>query len=151
MKQKMLPVSKLRVKSGDMKLDLDLTRFEKQFEEAQFKLDSQIMTDMVPYMPMQTGTFVNVTRAMSAAIAGSGKVVAAAPPMGRFLYEGKVMVGVGSRSPFARMGEKKVVTDKELQFSNAAHPKVQKKWFDAAKVAHGKHWVDMAKRTAGGG
>ena len=109
------------------------------------------MTDMLPYMPMQTGTFQNVTRAMSAAIAGSGKVVAAAPPMGRFLYEGKVMVGVDSHSPFARYGEKKVVTDRDLQYSDAAHPKVEKKWFDAAKRDHGSDWVRMAKKIAGGG
>ena len=155
MSQKM--ISKIKYDYGkkgpnyEVNMHIDLGRFEKQYSKSQFLLDSQIMTDMVPYMPMQTGTFINVTRAMSAAIAGSGKVVAAAPPMGRFLYEGKVMVGVGSRSPFARLGEKKVVTDKELQFSDAAHPKVQKKWFDAAKIAHGKHWVDMTKRTAGGG
>ena len=41
------------------------------------------------HMPMQTGQFINVTKAMSAAVAGTGKVVAAAPPMGCFLYEGK--------------------------------------------------------------
>ena len=149
-KRKMLTTDKLRIKKGDMTLDLDLSRFEQSLEEAQFMLDSQIMTDMLPYMPMQTGTFQNVTRAMSAAIAGSGKVVAAAPPMGRFLYEGKVMVGVDSHSPFARYGEKKVVTDRDLQYSTAAHPKVEKKWFDAAKRDHGSDWVKMAKKVAGG-
>ena len=150
-KRKMLATDKLRIKKGNMTLDLDLSRFEQSLEEAQFMLDSQIMTDMLPYMPMQTGTFQNVTRAMSAAIAGSGKVVAAAPPMGRFLYEGKVMVGVDSHSPFARYGEKKVVTDRDLQYSDAAHPKVEKKWFDAAKRDHGSDWIRMAKKVAGGG
>lgn len=150
-KRKMLPVDKIQIKKGDMTLDLDLSRFEQSLEEAQLMLDSQIMADMLPYMPMQTGTFQNVTRAMSAAIAGSGKVVAAAPPMGRFLYEGKVMVGVDSHSPFARYGEKKVVTDRDLQYSTAAHPKVEKKWFDAAKRDHGSDWIRMAKKVAGGG
>lgn len=150
-KRKMLPADKIQIKKGDMTLDLDLSRFEQSLEEAQFMLDSQIMTDMLPYMPMQTGTFQNVTRAMSAAIAGSGKVVAAAPPMGRFLYEGKVMVGVDSHSPFARYEEKKVVTDRDLQYSTAAHPKVEKKWFDAAKRDHGGDWIKMAKKVAGGG
>ena len=137
---------------GTLSIDanIDLGRIERNIEKAQYFLDSQVMTDMVPYMPMQTGTFQNVTRAMSAAIAGSGKVVAAAPPMGRFLYEGKVMVGVDSHSPFARYGEKKVVTDRDLQYSTAAHPKVEKKWFDAAKRDHGSDWVKMAKKVAGG-
>lgn len=138
---------------GTLSIDanIDLGRIERNIEKAQYFLDSQVMTDMVPYMPMQTGNFIQRTRAMSAAIAGSGKVVAAAPPMGRFLYEGKVMVGVDSRSPFARYGEKKVVTDRDLQYSTAAHPKVEKKWFDAAKRDHGSDWVRMAKKVAGGG
>ena len=137
-------------KNLTIKANIDLGRIEGNIQKAQFALDSQVMTDMVPYMPMQTGNFIQRTRAMSAAIAGSGKVVAAAPPMGRFLYEGKVMVGVDSHSPFARYGEKKVVTDRDLQYSTAAHPKVEKKWFDAAKRDHGRDWVKLAKRTAGG-
>lgn len=137
---------------GTLSIDanIDLGRIERNIEKAQYFLDSQVMTDMVPYMPMQTGNFIQRTRAMSAAIAGSGKVVAAAPPMGRFLYEGKVMVGVDSHSPFARYGEKKVVTDRDLQYSTAAHPKVEKKWFDAAKRDHGSDWIRMAKKVAGG-
>lgn len=150
-------ISKIKFDYGDkgpnyeINMQIDVGRFAKQYNAAQFMLDSKIMTDMLPYMPMQTGTFQNVTRAMSAAIAGSGKVVAAAPPMGRFLYEGKVMVGVDSHSPFARYGEKKVVTERDLQYSTAAHPKVEKKWFDAAKRDHGSDWVRMAKKVAGGG
>jgi hypothetical protein len=138
---------------GTLSIDanIDLGRIERNIEKAQYSLDSQVMTDMVPYMPMQTENFIQRTRAMSAAIAGSGKVVAAAPPMGRFLYEGKMMVGVDSHSPFARYGEKKVVTDRDLQYSTAAHPKVEKKWFDAAKRDHGSDWVRMAKKVAGGG
>lgn len=135
----------------EVNMMIDLARFEKQFTRAQYLLDSQIMTDMVPYMPMQTGTFINVTRAMSAAIAGSGKVVAAAPPMGRFLYEGKVMVDEVTGSPWARKGAKKRVTDRDLDFSTAAHGKAQAHWFDAAKSVHGNEWAKQAKKTAGGG
>lgn len=150
-------ISKIKWNYGDkgpnyeVNMLIDLGQLEKQYSRAQYLLDSQIMTDMVPYMPMQTGTFINVTRAMSAAIAGSGKVVAAAPPYGRFLYEGKVMVGEVTGSPWAQMGEKKRVTDRDLDFSKAAHPKAQKKWFDTAKATHGKAWVRQAKKTAGGG
>lgn len=132
----------------DAEVTLDLDRFVKQYSEAQFWLDSQVMTDMVPYMPHQTGTFVNVTRAMSAALAGSGEVVAAAPPMGRFLYEGKVMVDPVTNSPWAREGATKVVTERNLTYSN---PKATPHWFDTAKQNHGKAWVDGVKKRAGGG
>lgn len=133
---------------GDIKIKVDLSRFEKQYQEAQFWLDSQVMNDMVPYMPHQTGTFVNLTRAQSASLAGSGEVVAAAPPMGRFLYEGKVMVDPVTKSPWARKGAKKVLTERDLTYSN---PKATPHWFDTAKQNHGKSWIDGVKKRAGGG
>ena len=135
-------------KDSDIELDLDLSRFEKQYGKAQYALDSMIMTSMQPYMPHRTGTFINVTKAMSAAIAGSGTVIAAAPPMGRFLYEGKVMVDEKTGSPWARPGAKKVVTDRDLKYSN---PKATPHWFDTAKENHGDSWVRAVKKIAGGG
>lgn len=129
-------------------MHIDLDRFEKQYNLAQFALDSTVMASMVPYMPHDTGTFINVTKAMSAALAGTGKVVAAAPPMGRFLYEGKVMVDPVTNSPWARPGAKKVVTDRDLKYSN---PKATPQWFDTAKEKHGKSWVKLVKKEAGGG
>lgn len=138
-----------RTIEGVMRIDLE--RFEGQYTKAQYDLDSTVMTDMVPYMPMQTGTFINVTRGMSQAIAGFGKVVAAAPPMGRFLYNGKLMVGERTRSAWAAKGEKKVITEKDLDFSEHANPKAQSQWFEAAKKDHGKVWIKKVKQIAGGG
>ena len=135
-------------KDSDIELDVDLSRFEKQYGKAQYALDSMIMTSMQPYMPHRTGTFINVTKAMSAAIAGSGTVIAAAPPMGRFLYEGKVMVDERTGNPWARPGAKKVVTDRDLKYSN---PKATPHWFDTAKENHGDSWVRAVKKIAGGG
>lgn len=134
--------------SGDIKADVSLNRFEKQFQEAQFWLDGQVMTDMVPYMPHRDGAFVNLARMRSAALQGTGKVVAGAPPQGRFLYEGKVMVDPVTGSPWARKGAKKVVTERLLTYSN---PKATPHWFDTAKDAHGKEWVKGVKKIAGGG
>lgn len=134
--------------SGDIKADVSLNRFEEQFQEAQFWLDGQVMNDMVPYMPHRDGTFINLTRMRSAALQGTGKVVAGAPPQGRFLYEGKVMVDPVTGSPWARKGAKKVVTERPLTYSN---PKATPHWFDTAKENHGKSWIKGVKRIAGGG
>lgn len=133
---------------GDIKVDVSLNRFEKQFQDAQHYLDVKVMNDMVPYMPHRDGIFVNITKLQSATLAGSGRVVAGASPMGRFLYEGKVMVDPVTGSPWARKGAKKVVTEQPLTYSN---PKAIPYWFDAAKDAHGKSWVKGVKRIAGGG
>jgi hypothetical protein len=106
---------------------------------------------MVPYMPMQTGTFINVTRGMSASLAGSGKVVAAAPPMGRFLYEGKLMVGERTKSAWAAKGERKEVVEKPLNYSHHANPGVTDHWFETAKDNNGDEWIRKTKKIAGGG
>ena len=138
-------------RNSTIELDVDLSRFDKQYGEAQWLLDNMVMTSMEPYMPKRTGTFINVTKAMSAAIAGSGTVVAAAPPFGRFLYEGKVMVDPETNSPWARKGAKKVVTYKDLVYDKSAHPDVTDHWFDTAKKNHLDEWLKDVKRTAGGG
>lgn len=147
-KRKMISKTHYNYSKPNVEMRINLSRFERQYEDAQFALDNMVMTSMQPYMPHRTGTFINVTKAMSAAIAGSGTVVAAAPPMGRFLYEGKVMVDPETNSPWARPGAKKVVTDRELKYSN---PKATPHWFDTAKKNHGKSWVKEVKKIAGGG
>ena len=121
------------IEADGVQIHVNTSDLMERANDAQFWLDSQIMTDMVPLMPHQTGTFINVTRARSAALAGSGKVVAAAPPMGRFLYEGKVMVDPETGSPWARAGAKKIVTDRSLKYSN---PSAVPHWFEAAKKTH---------------
>lgn len=138
-------------RNSTIELDVDLSRFEKQYGKAQYVLDNAVMTSMEPYMPKRTGVFVNVTKAMSAAIAGSGTVIAAAPPFGRFLYEGKVMVDPVTNSPWARPGAKKIVTDKDLEYDKSKHPKATDHWFDTAKSNHGESWVRAVKKEAGGG
>lgn len=136
------------IKKGDIQVKVNLDRFSRQYEEAQYQLDNSVMTSMVPFMPHQTGTFVNLTKAQSAALAGTGRVVAAAPPSGRFLYEGKVMVDPETNSPWARKGVKKVVTEKDLEYAN---PKATPHWFDTAKKKDGDDWIKNTKKTAGGG
>ena len=115
---------------------------------------------MVPFMPMETGTFVNVTRAASAAVQGSGRVFAAYGPQGRFLYEGKGMVDEKTGSSWARKGAKKVLVSQysgktrakeALTYTKTKHPAAQAHWFDAAKEKDGETWIREVKETAGGG
>lgn len=138
-------------RNATIELDVDLSRFEKQYQKAQYDLDNMVMASMEPYMPHQTGTFINVTRALSESIAGSGYVYAAAPPFGRYLYEGKVMVDKKTGSAWARPGAKKIVTDRNLEYDKSHNPKVTDHWFDAAKENHGEEWIKKTKQTAGGG
>lgn len=148
-------------KNADVRLDLDLSRFEGQYQKAQYALDSAIMHSMVPMMPRQTGTFINLTRGASAAMAGSGRVVAAVGPMGRYLYYGKVMVNSvtgkgpglveispGEFAPRWRKGTKLVPTERPLKYASAS---AVPEWFEEAKKRHRSEWIRIVKEKAGGG
>ena len=146
--------------AGDLRVKLSLSRFDDQYKKAQYQLDGDVMNSMVPFMPMISESFINTTRAASAAVQGSGQVYAAYGPQGCYLYEGKVMVDEVTGSPFARKGAKKVLVSQyagktaakeNIEYTHQAHPKAQDHWFDAAKAADGKKWVRRVKATAGGG
>lgn len=136
---------------GEVNIKVNLSRFEEQYKKAQWQLDGDVMNSMIPFMPMITGQFIDVTRAASAAIQGSGGVYAGFGPQARFLYEGKVMVGEDTGSPYARKGEKKVVTDRPLRYTQTAHPDATDHWFIPAKKKDLEKWIKRVKKTAGGG
>lgn len=136
------------ITSANMKVRINFDRLNRNYDKAQFWLDSQVMTDMVPLMPLRTGNFIQRTRAMSASVAGSGEVYAAAPPFGRFQYMGVVMVDPETGFPWARPGARKVVTDRPLTYSN---PDAVPFWFEETKTRRVKSWVPGVKRIIAGG
>lgn len=145
------------VVDGDIKIKLNLSRFDKQFQRAQYELDGDVMNSMEPFMPLNKGTFIQKTREESTALQGTGMVVAAASPFGRFLYHGKTMVDIETGSPRAKHKNKKVLvsqyTGKTNAKENLTYSRAGAKalWFDAAKKKDGKSWIKKAKKIAGGG
>lgn len=136
-----------RMDRGNIKASVSCARFRGQYDDAQLRLESQVMADMVPYMPRKTGGFIQMTKAGSASMQGTGRVMAAAPPFGYVLYWGKVMVDPETGSAWARPGVKKVVSNDQLSFDGGAKPQ----WYMEAKHHKLKKWLALAKRTAGGG
>jgi hypothetical protein len=59
------------VVDGDMKIKLNMDRFSRQYQEAQYLLDGMVMDSMVPFMPMITGDFINRTRIESTSLQGT--------------------------------------------------------------------------------
>lgn len=137
----------------DIKVDMSV--LDDRFNKAQFDLDSAIMTSMVPFMPHRDGSFINRTQAESAAIAGSGEVVAGAAPFGRFLYEGKTMVDEKTGSPWARKGAKKVLVSQYTGKTNAKENLTfskgrQSHWLEPAVKKDGDSWVKVVTNILGG-
>lgn len=148
------------LESANMRVNFDPKRLNQNVDRAQEALDNAIMNSMIPYMPQNTGTFIKVTRAKSMSLAGTGIVCAAAPPYGRYLYYGKVMVdkntGKGpmkiSTGPNGyvlrfRKGAKLVETERPLTYSN---PRAKPKWFEVAKEKNLDKWVKLVSDKLGG-
>lgn len=139
------------VVEGGIKAELNLDRFSKQFQQAQYELDKNISKSIQRFMPRRTGRFIIDTGRQSKPLRGMGVVVGGTGPMGRFLYMGKLMVDPVTGSPWARKGAKKVVTDTPLKYNQASNSNAGPDWFPRAKAADGEKWIKQCKRTAGGG
>ena len=90
-------------------------------------IDSECIRLMSPYVPFVSGS-LEKTLTMGTKL-GSGLIKQIAP-QARYLYYGKLMVSSVTGSAWARHGEKKVLTDKDLEYSKAAHPLAGPFWFD---------------------
>lgn len=76
-------------------------------------LDKTVAENLQRYVSRKSG--VQEKSIPIASKYGSGKVIINVP-YARFQAEGKVMIGVKSHSPWARRGERKVVTNRNLTY-----------------------------------
>lgn len=128
-------------------IHISMKRANGNLARAQVWLEQQVMNDMLPVMPLLTGSLQQRTRTMNTIMLGSGKVWAAAPPYGRFLYGGKVMVDPDTGSPWAKEGAKKILTDRDLTFSR---PGAKARWFEAVKPAQLPRWKSGVAKILNG-
>lgn len=140
-------------------------RFKLPFLKANkinYALHSRIMDDMTPYMPKNTGTFINQTRARTDALKGSPYMCVASPPFGRMLYYGKVMVeqnGQGAMPLRDANGELKFRYHKgailkpsmrDLSFNKTVNPLAQSHWYDKAKKEYEDEWIEYVEDIVNG-
>lgn len=110
-----------------------------RFSRAQKYIDSEVLRLSVPYLPFQSGMLEK--SGILGTIIGSGEVTYDSP-YARFLHEGKVMVGIQSRSAWAKPGERKVTTNKDLTYHGA--PQRGPRWFERMKADHGRDILNGA-------
>jgi len=104
----------------------------------------QVRKDTSPYVPFLTGNFDRSTRVIGNAVIYPG-------PFARFLYYGKVMIDPDTGSPWARKGATKVLTDRDLVFTDQHHPDAQSFWFEASKTQNLDKWLRVAKEAVSNG
>ena len=117
------------------------------FAKVQQFIDSECIRLMGKYTPAR-----NLILAKAATLGtkiGSGHIVYAVP-YARYQYYGKVMVSSVTGSAYAKHGESKVLTSKNLSYSKARHPLAQAMWFETMKIKHGGAILRGAAAIAGG-
>ena len=132
----------ISIVDGDIKVDINFSKYDVRFVNAQARIGEQVLQDCRALMPMQTGSLIQRSHT-----ADEGRQVVFPGPYGRFQYGGLVMVDPDTNSPWARPGAKKVLTDRPLKYSR---PEAVSHWFDEAKARNGEYWIRKVKEIING-
>lgn len=114
-------------------------RLEQGCTKAEHTLAVQIQKDTEPFVPALTGSLSQRTRVVDNRIIYPG-------PYARYLYFGKLMVDPNTGSAWAKADSTKVLTDRDLVFTQTMHRQAQSHWFEAAKSESLKKWERKAKK-----
>lgn len=137
--------------SGNVDISIDLKSCSlKRIQEAQSKLNQQIVADCTPLIPYQQGALRNSVRYPQGI---SGGEISWNTPYAHYQYEG-VLYGpsypikdaMGNLTGFYSPPNK-YPTGRALQYSN---PGTGSKWFERAKTAHKDDWIKLVGDTMTG-
>ncbi len=121
---------------------------KKRFHDVQAYVDSEVIRLMVKYTPSRNNILSKA--AVLGTKIGSGHIYYTSP-YARYQYYGVLMVSSITGSPWARHGEKKVLTNRNLIYDKTRHPQAQRLWFETMKTNHLKAIQNGAQRIASGG
>lgn len=127
-----------------LKFDIDVDGWNKikkalarRCTKAEHIVAIQVEKDTSPYTPALTGSLDQRTRVVGNSVVYPG-------PYARYLYYGKLMVDPDTGSPWAQPGAVKVLTDRDLVFTQSVHPQAQAHWFEASKAQNLDKWRRVA-------
>lgn len=121
-------------------LDTIKDRIEAGCTKAEHALACQAMKDTADYVPASN----EMSLANRSFVQGNHVIYPG--PYARYLYYGKLMVDPVTRSPYARKGATKVLTDRNLVFTREKHHDAQAFWFEASKAQNVEKWVKKAAK-----
>lgn len=125
-----------------VKFDIDKIKEElaRRCTKAEHIVAIQVEKDTSPYTPALTGSLNQRTRVVGNSVVYPG-------PYARYLYYGKLMVDPDTGSPWAQSGAVKVLTDRDLVFTQSVHPQAQAHWFEASKAQNLDKWLRVTAET----
>lgn len=121
---------------------------KKVFRKAQIFVDSECIRLMKRYTPARNLYLSEKAPVLGTRI-GSGHIYYLSP-YARYQYYGKLMVSRLTGSSWARQGERKVLTDRDLHYDTMRHPQAQAKWFEMTKQRHKKQILRGVAAITGG-
>lgn len=95
---------------------------------------NNVLRKIIKYMPYRTSATIKLTIAQTDI---NSRYIVTDVPYGKYLYYGKVMVGVHSGSAWARENEPKKVINKNLEYTKIKHPQAGPFWDRALSAAEG--------------
>ena len=103
---------------------------------------------MEPYVPaLNMGLSQNVRTYVE----GDHGIVHYTSPYANYQHKGILMVSRITGSPWARMGESKVTTDRKLKYNKSRHPLATSEWEKAMKAARMGDFTGAVQRFVNGG
>lgn len=141
-------MSVINVKVGDTSFEMNMDPFWQHVDKAQKAFAPLVASDMIPFMPIDQGTL-----RQSVYPTPDGREVIVPGPYAKYQDGGKVMVDpklncagfMTAKGWRSRNGVKKVLTDRNLQYSD---PDAKPHWAKEATKAHSREWVEELGRIA---
>lgn len=118
-------------------------RFNRQTKQSRKLLKSEVAKDTEKFVPMQGGYLKN---SVSQSLLSDDEYIVYNAPYAKFLYYGKVMIGRITHRPWAKRGETKVVTSKDISYGKV-HPLACSHWFERSKALYKNNWLKIAKKV----
>ncbi len=140
---------KIRQHIGNVDINIDTKRIDRNFKEAQKLLNMQVVADCDPLIPFQQGTLRNSVNYPQGIYGGE---IEYNTPYAHYQYKGEVY---GPNIPIKDAEgnitswyspPKKNPTGRPLTYHTSG---TGDHWFEKAKAQHGDDWVRLVKRTAG--
>jgi hypothetical protein len=135
---------RLEMKSTDLLLR---ERGLQDMGKVQRFIDQEVIRLMDPRTPNLNGVLIK--SATLGTKIGSGEINQIAPNA-RYDYYGKLMVSSVTGSAWARHGEKKILTDKDLEFNKSKNALAGPFWFERMKADEKEQILRGAQKVAGG-
>lgn len=129
------------------RLDMDWLKLQKRLngdtDMARKILKTEVVKDTEPFVPMQGGY---LKKSPYDSISKKTDTIVYDSPYAKFLYYGKVMVGVRTHRPWAKAGETKIVINKSLTYGKL-NPLACAFWFERSKSLNKDKWLKLSRKV----